>query len=65
MSKAKRTSIEVQGASIAILSHDRQDFLCLTHIANLKNPDHSDNVIRNRLRNRSNVGFLDVWERLL
>lgn len=64
MSKAKRTSIAVQGASIAILSHDRQDFLSLTDIAKLKNPDHSDDVIRNWLRNRSTVEFLGVWERL-
>ena len=64
MSKAKRTSIEVQGASIAILSHDRQDFLCLTDIAKLKNPDHSDDVIRNWLRSRTTVEFLGVWERL-
>lgn len=64
MSKAKRTSIEVQSASIAILTHDRQDFLCLTDIAKLKNPDHSDDVIRNWLRNRSTVEFLAVWERL-
>ncbi|AGX86818.1 KilA-N domain-containing protein [Candidatus Symbiobacter mobilis] len=64
MSKAKRTSIEVQGTSIAMLSHDRQDFLCLTDIAKLKNPDHSDDVIRNWLRSRSTVEFLGVWERL-
>jgi hypothetical protein len=64
MAKTKKSSIEVQGTSIAILSHERQDFLCLTDIAKLKNPDHSDDVIRNWLRSRSTVEFLGVWERL-
>jgi hypothetical protein len=62
--KTKRRVIEVQGATIAVLSHERQDFLCLTDIAKLKNPDHSDDVIRNWLRSRSTVEFLGVWERL-
>ena len=64
MSKSKRHVIEVQGASIAVLSHDQQDFICLTDIAKLKNPDHSDDVIRNWLRSRGTVEFLGVWERL-
>jgi len=64
MNKPKRSVIEVQGASIAVLSHDHQDFICLTDIAKLKNPDHSDDVIRNWLRSRSTVEFLGVWERL-
>jgi len=63
-SNPKRTLIQVQGSSIAVLSHDCQDFICLTDIAKLKNPDHSDDVIRNWLRSRSTVEFLGVWERL-
>jgi len=62
--KPKRSLIQVQGTSIAVLSHDRQDFICLTDIAKLKNPNHSDDVIRNWLRSRSTVEFLGVWERL-
>lgn len=50
--------------SIAIVSQERMDFLCLTDIAKLKNPDHSDDVIRNWMRNRGTVEFLGVWERL-
>jgi hypothetical protein len=33
MSKAKRTSIEVQGAAITILSRDNKDFISLTDMA--------------------------------
>jgi hypothetical protein len=64
MNTPKRSVIEVQGAHIAVLSHDQQDFICLTDIAKLKNPAHSDDVIRNWLRSRSTVEFLGVWERL-
>lgn len=39
-------------------------FVSLTDIAKFKNPDHSDDVIRNWLRNRNTVEFLGVWERL-
>lgn len=63
-SKTKRNIIEVQGTTVAVLSHGRQDFICLTDIAKLKNPDHSDDVIRNWLRSRSTVEFLGVWEQL-
>ncbi len=64
MSKSSRRTIEVQGASVAVLSRGQQDIFCLTDIAKFKNPDHPDDVIRNWLRNRSTVEFLGVWERL-
>ena len=64
MSKVKCTSIVVQGTSVAILNREDQDFICLTDIAKLKNPEHSDDVIRNWLRSRSTVEFLGIWERL-
>jgi hypothetical protein len=64
MSKSSRRTIEVQGASVAVLSQDQQDIFCLTDIAKFKNPEHPDDVIRNWLRNRSTVEFLGVWERL-
>ena len=62
--KQNRNIIEVQGAPVAVLSRDHQDFICLTDIAKFKNPEHSDDVIRNWLRSRSTVEFLGVWERL-
>ena len=64
MSKSKKTTIEVQGTSIVVLSQNQQDILCLTDIAKFKNPDHPDDVIRNWLRSRNTVEFLGVWERL-
>ncbi len=64
MSKATKSTIEVQGSTVTVLSHNQQDSICLTDIAKFKNPDHPDDVIRNWLRSRSTVEFLGLWERL-
>jgi hypothetical protein len=64
MSKPKKSTIEVQGAAITILSQTDEDYISLTDIACFKNADHPDDVIRNWLRNRNTVEFLGVWERL-
>ena len=64
MSKAKKSTIEVRGTSVAVISQNQQDILCVTDIAKFKNPDHPDDVIRNWLRSRNTVEFLGVWERL-
>ncbi|MDP2828050.1 MAG: KilA-N domain-containing protein [Sulfuricellaceae bacterium] len=64
MSNAKKSSIEVQGASVAVLSQNRQDLISLTDIARFKNPERSDDLIRNWLRNRNTVEFLGIWEKL-
>jgi hypothetical protein len=64
MSKPKNATIEVKGTEIAILTRGSDDFICLTDIARFKNPDRSDDLVRNWLRNRNTVEFLGVWERL-
>ena len=64
MSKNRKLTIAVQGASVTVLSQNQQDIICLTDIAKYKNPDHPDDVIRNWLRSRNTVEFLGVWERL-
>ena len=50
MSKPKKSTIEVQGAAITVLSQKEQDFICLTDIARFKNPERSDDLVRNWLR---------------
>ncbi len=64
MKKAKSATIEVQGTVIGIASEHATDFICFTDIARFKNPDATDDLIRNWLRNRNTVEFLGVWERL-
>ena len=62
MSKAKRTSIQVQGASIAILSRDKQDYISLTDM--VKNFDGAGALIEQWLKNKDTVLFLGVWEQI-
>ena len=64
MSKSQKTTIDVQGTEIAILSVDAEDFISLTDIARSKNSGQPDDLIRNWLRSRSTVEFLGIWERL-
>ncbi len=64
MKKSKTTSIQVQGAAIAILAHKEEDYICLTDIARHKNAERTDDLIRNWLRNRNTLEFLGIWERL-
>lgn len=64
MRKASKTTIEVKGSSITILNRKEDDYISLTDIARYKNAEHTDDLIRNWLRNRNTVEFLGVWERL-
>lgn len=66
MSEAQKAVVKVQGTNIAVLARHRQnqDFISLTDIAKHKEPDRSDHVIQNWMRNRNTVEFLGTWERL-
>ena len=64
MPKTSKTTIDVQGTAITILSQASDDYISLTDIAKLKEPDRSDQVIQNWMRNRNTIEFLGVWERL-
>lgn len=39
MSKTKRSTIEVKGAAVAVLSQNYQDFICITDIARYKDAE--------------------------
>jgi hypothetical protein len=64
MSKTRRTSIEVHGTAVAVVSRDRQDYISLTDIARHKDAERTDYLISNWLRNRNTIEFLGIWERL-
>jgi hypothetical protein len=64
MSKAKRITIEVKGAAVAVLSQNQQDFICITDIARYKDAERTDYLISNWLRNRNTIEFLGIWEQL-
>ena len=64
MSKTKKSTIEVKGTVVTVLSQASDDYISLTDIAKHKEPDRSDQVIQNWMRNRNTIEFLGVWERL-
>ncbi len=56
--------IEVKGTSITVVSGYVDDYISLTDIARYKDGDHTDDIIRNWLRNRNTLEFLGIWEQL-
>ena len=64
MSKAKQTSIQVQGTHIEIIKRDNQDYISLTDIARHRNSQEPFAIINNWMRGRSTIEFLGLWEKL-
>ncbi len=56
--------IKVKGSEIAVFTQNEADYICITDIARYKNPDRTDDLIRNWLRNRNTIEFLGIWEQL-
>jgi hypothetical protein len=59
MSKPKKSSIEVQGTAITVLTVKDEDFISLTDMLKAKDGDF---FISDWLRNRNTVEFLGIWE---
>ena len=62
MSKAKRSSIDVRGTTIGILSQPGGDYISLTDM--VRNFDGAGALIEQWLKNKDTVLFLGVWERI-
>ena len=62
MKQGKKSSIEVQGASIGILARPGGDFISLTDM--VRNFDGGGALIEQWLKSKDTVLFLGVWERL-
>lgn len=59
MTKTTRSTIEVQGVPIAILTERNEDFIPLTDMLKAKDGDF---FVSDWLRNRNTVEFLSIWE---
>jgi len=65
MSKATKATMEVKGTAVTVLLTQKSgDYISVTDIARYRNAEHTDDLIRNWLRNRNTIEFLGVWERL-
>ena len=62
MKRARKSIIEVQGTSIAILSQPGGDYISLTDM--VRNFDGAGARIEQWLKNKDTVLFLGVWERI-
>jgi hypothetical protein len=60
----KQKMIEVQNKPISLITHEEEDYICLTDMAKHKSEDRTDVIIQNWLRNRNTVEFLGLWEEL-
>ncbi len=56
--------IAVKGREIAVVRRNDEDYIRITDIARYKNSEHTDDLIRNWLRNRNTIEFLGLWEQL-
>jgi len=59
MSKSGKSTVEVQGVSVGIVSSGNGDFISLTDMLKAKDGDY---FISDWLRNRNTVEFLGIWE---
>jgi KilA-N domain len=61
---AKNKVINVQGTEIVIVNKNDNDYISLTDIARYKDAEHTDDIIKNWLRNRNTIELLGFWEQL-
>ena len=59
MSKPRKSTIEVQGTAITVLTAKDEDFISLTDMLKAKD---GESFISDWLRNRNTVEFLGIWE---
>jgi hypothetical protein len=59
-----KAKLQVLENDIATVTRGGLEYICITDIARYKNPDRTDDLIRNWLRNRNTIEFLGIWERL-
>jgi hypothetical protein len=56
--------IEVLAREVRLTSVNDHDYVCLTDIARYKDPERTDYLIFNWLRNRNTIEFLGLWEQI-
>ena len=54
----------VQNRSVSISRINEDDYISLTDIARVRNPDEPKDVVKNWMRNRSTIEYLGLWEKI-
>lgn len=60
----RKATVSVKGTAVTVLVHREQDYISLTDSARHKDPQRTDYLISNWLRNRNTIEFLGIWEHL-
>ena len=60
----KNKKIEVKRTEIVVYSKNYDDYISLTDIARYRDPERSDYIIQNWLRNYSTIEFIGLWEQI-
>ena len=61
---AKNKIIQVKGSEITIFQGEFYDYISLTDLAKYKDTEHTDDIIKNWMRNRNTLELLGFWETL-
>jgi len=56
--------ITVKGTEVTVIKINDADYISLTDIAKVKNPDDPNGVIANWMRTRNTIDYLGIWEYL-
>ncbi|MEY3369751.1 MAG: hypothetical protein RLZZ361_421 [Cyanobacteriota bacterium] len=62
MTKSKKSTIDVQGTAVTVLSKEQDDYISLTDM--VKNFDGGSALIEQWLKNKDTILFLGVWEQI-
>jgi hypothetical protein len=62
--KENKSTINVQGLAVSIITKEQDDYISITDIARHRDPERSDYILQNWLRNRSTIEFIGLWEQL-
>jgi len=62
--KEQKTTLNVQGLNVVILSKKGSEFISLTDIAKYRNNVEPFSVINNWMRSKSTIEFVGLWEKL-
>lgn len=58
------TKLIVQNTIVSITRIEQADFISLTDIAKVKNPNEPKDVVKNWLRTRSTIELIGLWEKI-
>jgi hypothetical protein len=59
-----KKEITTLGFPVGIQQKGNLDYFSLTDIAKFKDKSHSDDIIKNWLRNRTTIELIGLWEKL-